>query len=282
MVGGYLQAISVSRIAVLLNLLLVVLLAYTLAGLTWQVIAGSSESYVATVAPPAHTPGTTSRPLSLELLAERHLLGRAGVAPVAERSEVLEAPETRLNLELKGVFAVDRPDAAMAIIASSGRDEQSYRVGQNVAGAATVHQILADRVILKRGERFEALMLPKDQIPEQGSSPRGGGGSAAVRTLPGLQARILRNPQQAIGMIDARPVMESGQLKGYRLRPGKERALFAQAGLSAGDVVTRINGIPLSDTARMGELMQQFGSSPRVDLTVERGGRPVTLSLDLK
>ena len=285
---GYLRAVSIPRLAMLANTVLVLMLAYTLAGVTWLVVAGYPQSYLPVSLDSPGTGAKGSEAPSLASLAGMHLFGEAGKTEVVEQEEPIEAPETRLNLELKGLFAVDRPEAAMAIIASGGRDEQSYRIGQSVTGAATVHQILPDRVILKRGERFETLTLPKDLLPAQEAAPaRGGGGASpqrggAVRTLPGLQQRIMKDPQQALSLIDARPEMEGGQLKGYRLQPGKERALFSRAGLRPNDVVTEVNGIPLSDTARLGELMQQFNNSSRVELTLERAGQPVTLSLDLK
>lgn len=285
---GYLRAVSVPRITMLANTVLVLILAYTLAGVTWLVVAGYPQPYVPVSLDSPDGGVKSSEAPSLTSLAAMHLLGESGKTEVVEQEEPIDAPETRLNLELKGLFAGDRPEAAMAIIASSGKDEQSYRVGQSVAGAATVHQIFPDRVILKRGGRFETLTLPKELLPGQertrvkggaGSSPQTG---AAVRSLPGLQKRIMKNPQQALSMIDARPEMDGGELKGYRLRPGKERQLFSRAGLRPNDVVTEVNGISLSDTARLGELMQQFNNSSRVELTLERAGQPVSLSLDLK
>lgn len=292
---GYLRAVPVSRIAMLANITLILLLAHTLAGLTWSFIQGGEGASVPlAVTLDTRAESAANKPPSLQKLAGMHLLGEAGRAAEVEQSEPIDAPETRLNLELKGLFAVDRPEVAMAIIAASGKDEMSYRVGQNVAGAATVHQILPDRVILKRGDRFETLTLPKDRIPGvDGSNSQAGVNSSAgrgavssrgtaVRPLPGLRQRIMSDPQQALSLVQAQPVMENGQLQGYRVNPGDERELFARAGLRPGDVVTQVNGLPLSDPSQLGELMQQFTSSPRVDVTVERAGRPVTLTLDLQ
>ncbi|MGM0593460.1 MAG: type II secretion system protein GspC [Pseudomonadota bacterium] len=283
---GYWQHVSVGRITTPTNLALVILLAYTLADTTWLFLHGGDipHSVVGSVATSPEVAGAQER-RSLSELAQWHLLGEAGSTPQTAPQPV-EAPETQLNLKLKGLFAVDNPDSAMAIIAADGRDELSYRVGQNVSGAAIVHQILHDRVILKRGERFETLMLPKELLEEGvgASAPETSSSSSSgpVRSLPGLRDRIMQDPQQAMSMIQARPVKEGGELKGYRVSPGKERALFARAGLRPNDVVTQVNGVSLSDTAELGKVMQQFRNSPRVELTVERGGRPLTLSLDLK
>lgn len=70
-------------------------------------------------------------------------------------------------------------------------------------------------------------------------------------------------------------------IKGYRVNPGKQRRLFHGTGLRAGDVVTSVNGIALSDPAQMATLFAQFKSASRFDLTVERGGRPTSLTIDL-
>jgi general secretion pathway protein C len=53
-------------------------------------------------------------------------------------------------------------------------------------------------------------------------------------------------------------------------------------GLRPGDVVTSVNGIPLSDPTQMGQLFEQLSSARRLDVTVERGGRQSRLSLELE
>lgn len=287
-VRGYLRKVPISRLTMLVNITIILLLAHTFARLTWQVAGGSGVSSSYTAALPGFQTDRRSNAPSLSELAALHLLGEVNAEIEPENIEPVEAPETRLNLELKGLFAVNRPEAAMAIIATEGRDEKSYHVGDNVAGAATVHQILSDRVILKRGGRFEALMLPKDLLTDQKSKrtrPRttvSREPAGQVRRLPGVRDRIQNNPQEALNMIKAAPVLENGTLKGYRVMPGKERQLFARAGLRPNDVVTQVNGIPLSDTEQLGKVMQQLGSNSRVDVTVERNGQPVTLSVELE
>ncbi|MFO7592799.1 MAG: type II secretion system protein GspC [Pseudomonadota bacterium] len=272
----------------LANIAIILLLAHTFARLTWQLAGVSTPSSSYTAVFPTFEVEKRADSPSLSELAAMHLLGEvnADIEPV--NSEPVEAPETRLNLELKGLFAVNRPEAAMAIIAADGRDERSYHVGDNVAGAATVHQILPDRVILKRGERFEALMLPKDLLKDldrggaRTKTPASRKPEGQVRRLPGLRQRIQDNPQEALNLIKASPVMDNGTVKGYRVMPGIERQMFASAGLRPNDVVTQVNGIPLSDPKQIGQVMQQLSSTRRVEVTVERNGQPVTLSVDLE
>lgn len=283
---------DVVRLAGWLNALLVLLLAYTMATLTWQALSGLSGEESTVVIP---VPGTTverSHGPGLETLAGLHLFGEAGATSISNE-EPIDAPETRLKFTLKGVFADTRSESAMAIIDSDGKDEKSYRVGDIVAGAATLHQILSDRVILKRGEQLETLYLPKEILSTSSPSPiyqrsmpsnvnRFTGGRAINSGgVSDLRKTLLENPQDALQLINAQPVMENGQLTGFRVNPGKDRALFARVGLRPGDIITSVNGMQLSDATQMGQVFQQLKSAQQLQVTINRGGREQQLQLKL-
>jgi len=228
------------------------------------------------------------------MVAALHLFGRSDEPPPAEEKAPIVAPETRLNLTLRGLVALDSQQAALAIIAEGGKDENAYKVGDTVPGGAVLHEIHADRVILKRGGRFETLTLPREKMvmgdsPAQGTrSPAGSPGSQNVRSsieslrLKNLRETIMKNPQEAMQLVNAQPVMDGGQLKGYRLNPGRDRKLFGSVGLRPGDIVTNVNGIPLNDMSQMGAVFEQLSSANRLDVTVERGGQQTQLSLSLE
>ncbi len=284
---------DVARLAAWLNVLLVLLLAYAMATLSWQFFATSQSN--TTVNLPVVSSGTASRISgpNLSSVAALHLFGEAGSAPASDVAPI-DAPETRLKFTLKGVFADDRSDSAMAIIASGGNDEKSYRVGDVIAGAATLHQILGDRVILKRGGQLEALYLPKDAdglvispappvyqrvVPSNiNSVPTR---SLHTDNMGQLRQQLMENPQDALQLINAQPVMENGQLTGFRVNPGKDRALFARVGLRPGDIITAVNGMQLSDATQMGQVFQQLKSAQQLNVTINRGGREQQLDLKL-
>ncbi len=159
-----------------------------------------------------------------------------------------------------------------------------------------MHEIHADRVILERGGRYETLTLPKEKMvvtSPPGSSasrrtPLSGRGSAVAtpsadaRQLQAIRQQVLSNPQQAMRLINAQPVMDNGRMKGYRVNPGQDRALFNSVGLRPGDIVTSVNGIALNDMSQMGALFNQLSSAARLDVTIERRGRQTKLSLALE
>lgn len=283
-----------SRLIQWLNFLLVMLLAYTLAQLTWALLRSPADDLTALppVAPKANLPAETVS-VSLDKVAALHLLGRSDEPPPVEEAKPIVAPETRLNLTLRGLVALDSQEGARAIISQGSGDEQPYGVGASVPGGATLHEIHADRVILERGGRFETLTLPKEKMALNNAPaktarvppPSGGVGSvspsADSRQLRELREKVLNNPQEAMQLINAQPVISGGELKGYRVNPGRDRALFNSVGLRPGDIVTRVNGIDLNNMSQMGSLFQQLSSASRLDVTVERGGQRTQLSLDL-
>lgn len=287
-----LAGLSPARLIPWLNVLITAMLAYSLAQFTWLLLAPGSEP--AASAPPAAAPSlrSTTPAAGLDKVAALHLLGHSNAPQSQPQQAPISAPETRLNLTLRGLVALESKDAALAIIAQSGGEERRYRVGEKVPGGALLYEIHADRVILERGGRFETLTLPREKMetagfPAQRSlSPvqRGGqrtGRQVDARQLRALRETVLKNPQEAMQLVNAQPVMDGGQLKGYRVNPGRDRKLFSSVGLRPGDIVTSVNGIPLNDLSQMGALFEQFSSASRLEVTLERGGRETQLSLGL-
>lgn len=284
---------SPARLIPWFNVLITAMLAYSLAQLTWLLLASGSEPVASAL--PAATPSAQSAApaAGLDKVAALHLLGNSNEPQSPPQQAPISAPETRLNLTLRGLVALETKDAALAIIAQSGGEERGYRVGEKVPGGALLYAIHADRVILERGGRFETLTLPREKMetggltaqrslfPIQTAAELRTGQQVDARQLRALRETVLRNPQEAMQLVNAQPVMDGGQLKGYRVNPGRDRKLFSSVGLRPGDIVTSVNGIPLNDLSQMGALFEQFSSASRLEVTLERGGRETQLSLGL-
>jgi general secretion pathway protein C len=285
--------LSPVRLIPWLNVLITAMLAYSLAQFTWLLLAPGSEP--AALALPAATPSLqrAAPAAGLDKVAALHLLGHSNEPQSQPKQAPISAPETRLNLTLRGLVALETKDSALAIIAQSGGEERGYRVGEKVPGGALLYEIHADRVILERGGRFETLTLPREKMetaglpvqrslsPIQTGAELRTGQQVDARQLRALRETVLKNPQEAMQLVNAQPVMDGGELKGYRVNPGRDRKLFSSVGLRPGDIVTSVNGIPLNDLSQMGALFEQFSSASRLEVTLERGGRETQLSLGL-
>ncbi|HAR60730.1 MAG TPA: hypothetical protein DCS18_11115, partial [Alcanivorax sp.] len=71
----------------------------------------------------------------------------------------VDAPDTRLSLELLGLFQTRDRDKSSAIIAEKGKDAELFHIGDAIPGNAELEDIYADRVILRRQGRLETLRL---------------------------------------------------------------------------------------------------------------------------
>ncbi len=262
--------------------LLVIAIAYQLATLTWTLVPGSTPS----AAPPtrAVTVSNAAPAADLGVLTGSHLFGQAAEQPATPEPAVIDAPDTTLSLTLKGILAKEADTNGGAIIASSRGDEKAYDVGESLdnADGATLHSVYADRVLLNRNGRLETLRLPKE-LPSSGST------MGMVSPLPqaapqpassSLREVITENATRLTDIVRLAPHVQEGQVVGFRVNPGRDRATFEALGLQAGDVVTDINGTVLDDPSQGLQVFQSLGESTQANVTVLRDGVPQVIVID--
>lgn len=262
--GGWLD-----RLPLLASVVLVVLMAWTAANLTWSLAAPRD----AAVNAPATLAARPAERVDPERIAARSLFGRADAAP---GTVAHDAPETRLNLTLRGISSSSNPAFARAVIAGPDGKERVFATGVEVPGGAVVHEIHADRVILNRRGTLETLRLPR--LGSAAMPP----GSAAAQPLVPVAVDNLRDQaatEQLAEFIRPQAVMVGGQLRGYRVYPGRDRQRFAALGLRAGDLVTAINGVALDDPVRGLEVMQALTGNQEAVVTVERGDQTENITV---
>jgi general secretion pathway protein C len=254
---------------------LVVTIAYQLAGITWNLVPGAPPT-LAQRAPAA----PAQQPADLSKLANSQLFGEAReeTAPVVTS---VDAPDTTLSLSLTGILAYGPKGAA--IISANRGQEKTYRVGDSVdnADGSKVHSVEPDRVLLNRNGQLETLRLPQQLS------------SAAVRTttspvLPPAAAQpagslrqvISENASRLTDIVRLAPHVQEGKVVGFRVNPGRDRATFEQLGLQAGDVVTDINGTVLDDPSQGLQVFESLGETTQANVTVLREGTPQVIVID--
>jgi general secretion pathway protein C len=260
---------------------LVLLLAWQAVQLTWTAL-GSRRAPPPTDLAPAQTAAIPARPaVDIGRIVNAHLFGVPG-APASGDTDPASVAATQMNLVLAGTIAHADPEKGFAIVGESAATARVYAVGKVITGGTKLHSVYPDRVILDRGGKLEALILPKKF--------QGGGMSAAqpVATAPPpdpmvgqrLQNLAAQNPGAITEVIRPQPVFANGQQRGYRVYPGRNRQQFSQLGLMPGDLVTAINGTPLDDPARGMEILQSINSAAQVTVTVERNGQSTQVSIN--
>jgi len=266
------------------SLLLVLAIGYYAARVIWLLVpAGEPARW----SPPPFSGapaagGSAVDQSAYAIVSQAHLFGEAR-PDEPSLANVQEAPETQLNLQLRGAVAALDERFAHAIIADGAGSEKVYFLKDPIPGGAVLQQVQADRVIISRGGVLEALLLPK--ISE------GGSGASTVQrpafqpmarrnTSPSMQDVVTQNAGGIMEIIRPQPFMPNGELKGYRIYPGRNRDQFAGLGLQPGDLVTEINGMTLNNPSQAMELFRSLANTTSITVTLERAGQAQTLTLD--
>jgi general secretion pathway protein C len=174
---------------------------------------------------------------------------------------------------LVGTLAAADPEKGLAILGESAQAARVYAVGASLPGGVRLHSVYADRVVIDRGGALETLPLPR-QIAAgtnvQNAAPPPPAGQPAIGES--VQRLIAQGPEVVGEMLRPMPDFANGQLRGFRLYPGRDRQKFARLGLQPGDLVTQVNGVPISDPQRGMEILRGLGNAGQATVTIERGG----------
>lgn len=286
----WLQSPRAELAARLTALLLGLWLLYRIAVLVWAVVPAPELPQPPASAPAAAAAAPAGKPrLDVAQIVGWHLFGAAARTEASAGPAPIDAPETRLNLVLRGVLSSDDPEEARAIIAEPNGTENYFHVGSALPGGAELKEIHADRIILLRAGRHETLRLPRDAMEGGGDAPPmprglpgGAGASGNVGALLGeYRDQAAENPQALLDLARAVPFSDANGFAGFRLFPGNKPGLFAQLGLQPGDVVKEVNGVVLDSPMRGAEAMQQLRESSQLALRIDRGGQEINLAVDI-
>lgn len=289
MAPGAKAFLSGRRAPFLLFMGLIVLLAYLAARLSWQFAAPPAI-------PAANGANQTSgRGPSASAVHHRvaditsaHLFGVS--SRTATPQSIANVPKTSLDLTLLGTAAGPKDFPSQAIIASGGNQNQkTYAVGSALPGGAVIHDILSDKVVIAHDGRLESLVLPKAGTSILARNMHFGGGNqssphqTAQLPVSGQQRRLLeRHPQRLLQFMHLHPYASHGHMEGYRVSPGRNSKLFRQSGLQPGDVITRVNGISLTNNNGAMQAMDQLRHAQgSVQLSILRHGKRMQLTVNL-
>jgi hypothetical protein len=160
------------------------------------------------------------------------------------------------QLRLFGVMA------SGAVIGMADGSQRFVPVGREIVPGVTLRRVELHHAVLvtAAGEvrlGFDGL----DQAAPAAAPAATAQNEETLRYRLGLEPRVVR-----------------GRIDGFTMRPGADLPALARAGIRPGDVILRVNGAQL-DEERREELAWQIANSGPVEFEIERGGRPLRLTL---
>ncbi|QLP46415.1 type II secretion system protein GspC [Klebsiella michiganensis] len=243
-----------------------------LAQLTWKIIlpvnfTDNALSPADMTAPAARSPETALPRFTLFGLAEK-------TSASAHGGNLDQAPVSALKLRVTGLLASTAPSRAIAIM-MKGNQQVSLGIGDNTPGGeAKIVAIFPDRLIVNYRGRNEAIPLFND--------PPAAGKNSAAPPARQLAQELRAQPQNILHYLNISPVMVNDKLSGYRLNPGKDPALFRQAGLKENDLAIALNGLDLRDKEQSRQALAQLPELTEITLTVERDSQKQDIYLALR
>ncbi|MES9853187.1 MAG: type II secretion system protein GspC [Candidatus Thiodiazotropha sp. L084R] len=294
----WLEGFLSSQLPIIVTVILILLISLRAADLTWSLIPAPQVPFHV---PPTSASQTSTSKVSptdvnqLSKLAKLHLFGEAGVSRKPKKVDK-KAPETRLNLTLHGVFVAEQPENGAAII-GTGSKQKYHKVGGAVMSGVTLQGVYTDRVVLMRKGQSEVLKFPKiknKSAPSKGRTPKKSKrtvktrenfgpsvGSSRKANLSQYRDMLREEPLKVFEYVRFVPVKSRDGMKGYRILPQKNRELYNQLGVRPSDLVTAVNGIPLTNDKEAMKLMDQLKDSQTLQVDIIRNGQSRSLSFDL-
>jgi len=237
---------------------LLVLVAVQAARLTWTVVTPLGP--VGRWLPPA--------PAAIPEAAQIALLSTFDPFALAQAATTTQATPAVTGFTLFGTRMSLGGAPASAIIAGADGVQTSYTVGDEIAPGLRLLSVAFDFVRVGGNGGEQRLAMEGADAPVTASDRAAPSGSPARLTATAIRANVAFAPR-----------MVGGRVTGLMVSPIGDPALLQLAGLRDGDVITAVNGRPLTDPAA---LTAQLAPGARLSLSIERGATNASVALLLE
>jgi general secretion pathway protein C len=307
---AWLAKVPLSRWQFLVQVLLVFCLSFSAAHLFWLLVPSPQIPAAAfAVQAASNRAGSDGSGINIAELKGLSVFGKAD-APAAKADTSAaesQAVNSNLNLMLMGVISSTNEAMARAIITANSQTD-IYAVGNSlpVGNGVTLAKVMSDRAIINNNGQFESLWLyqsdsntqpisqayvPEPRSSDQDNMPQN---NPETRPIP-----TDKSPNHDTPIVATNPIMdkasrslsdvvgmsiyrEGGQVVGYKIRPGRDAEKFKSLGLQTDDIVTAVNGMPLTNPSKIMEMYKNMGNTTSASLEIRRSGSVMTVDVVLQ
>jgi type II secretion system protein C len=200
------------------------------------------------------------------------------------------------DLAVSGVVVGRTPGHSTAILTSGGKT-RVVSVGGAVFGGrltavtaeAVTLEFEGERLVLRLPSVAESAPRPGPSVgmagkpaPPPGAPPEDPATPARSMERALVQRRLGDEISRILAETAVAPVLEDGRVIGVQLARLPEGSLLTDAGLRAGDVITRVNGTEIDGMATLVGLWPRLQSASELRAVVVRNGQPVSLVVSLR
>ena len=230
-----------------------------------------------------------ARGFNSEAILRHNLFGDTDTPPAGPGPADVNTPATPLSIgEALGIALTGTvsgsPRVARAVILDRRTKAVTvYKIGDRVADAA-IEEISKDAVVFSRGGSREVLRHAMGKAPSSPVAQPPGEPSPTPAVVGQTASTPSRTDtvQQLLDKAVICPYLVDGQMHGLQISgldqiPGAKRL-----GLADGDVISAVNGQPLTNPRKAFQLFKKARSQQTLEIGLLRKGRAETLSFDLR
>lgn len=225
-------------------------------------------------------------------IAQYHIFGSA--------EQLYDVPlsqgQTSLDFTLNGTMSSTDASNGMAYISSAAGVQKKFRVGDKIFDLATLKEVYKTYVVIQHNGKNERLEL-SDSAQMTQTTPKVNKQATQSKTksdyLKHLNGNQNRNWQQIMDKqkFDPNKISnivsninivsnQAGEIKGLRVSNLANGDLLSKHGLKSNDIITGINGNPVS-AKNMLTIRQTLEKSPNATVTIKRNGKIQNIQINL-
>ncbi len=207
-----------------------------------------------------------------EMMVTGTIAGHSSFARVAiKEKDKEESEELSIGRKIQG-YIVKAISEHYTVLFKNGLN-LNVEVGETIKEAKARHLAMEERIRLKKGHKTDPNATADNLKP----------GQTVIRPISRTDfERYLRD--ESLIYKDARfgPNMVEGKIDGYKIFQVATTHIFYQLGARNGDVIRRVNGIPLNNTQKMLELWSNIKNSTVVTIDIDRKGNIIGYEFQIR
>ena len=204
-----------------------------------------------------------------------------GTLTATEPPKYSKIEKTRLNLVLVGILS--KQENPSVIIKQQGDKENIYQINDFITPTTILKEVFSEYVVLERNGNLEKLEIIRKGL--EGSNTNNASSYEISNSNKSKLSQYLQDlnnkPQNLFNVLSVKPNYTNGELRGFIISPGTEKALFEGLGFQKNDIILNINNNELTNLSQAFKLRSVLVEQKLFNFKVERKGQIKFLTINL-
>ena len=259
-------------IALVSTLALVILTASIISKVIWQILE-KDNSFPASKTLDINTTQTIVNP--------RLPSNLFGSLTSTEPPKYSKIEKTRLNLVLVGILS--KQENPSVIIKQQGDKENIYQINDFITPTTILKEVFSEYVVLERNGNLEKLEIIRKglEVSNTNNASSYEISNSNKSKLSQYLQDLNNKPENLFNVLSVKPNYTNGELRGFIISPGTEKALFEGLGFQKNDIILNINNNELTNLSQAFKLRSVLVEQKLFNFKVERKGQIKFLTINL-